>query len=853
MIDDKNILKSRLRDFVNSCGIEINTRKKPNVIQCPNPNHADGTPSAILYAENVHCPVCNESYDIFEVAGFVCGTDKFPEKVKYVREKLGVITPEKKQKIKKEKHDLVPIEFEKAKQLFDSQKVRETGRLRGWGKFTDVWYYRNENGLVNVADIRFNGDKKAVVSFFYDGNSFRYSGCPIHVFNLDKIAEDRESKILICEGAKCAVAADSLPGFIGSTWNGGSKKAKYADWSSMKNRDVYIYPDDDLQKDKNGKNWPWYRQPGYLAAFEIKKKLPNAIIVKPLPDARKIKPSGADIIEALQCVTPEELAEYILQCDPVLHPSDQQREPGKAGLPFKVLGNSDDGRAYFVGVNGRLVDLSTTSLNKTQLINLADISWWRDNFGFENKINWDDAVNFVVNAATGKAYNTDNIRGRGAWKDKESRCYNDGQKVTGPEVTDKYYLKANKIDIGLEHEHADKELANSMSAAISRMSFETPLDCIRMLGWALLAPFAGALPWRPAVLITGESQSGKSTLIEQVLKPLSLPEMFSGGGTTEAGVRQWIGSDSLSVVVEEAEADTKKKKKNREDLFSLMRQSTSDDAPRIAKGTATGKPIKYRMRSMFLFAAISPDIEHSADDNRIFRVNMIVAKNKWAPIRDDIRKFITVENCKRVRALTWSKLDYIIEEAERIAPIIQEVTDKNIRYCYAEGLLQSAYWNIWKGRDEIPETELRATFSVLMGMAQDDDSRDEPNEMLDRILDERVLIESPRRDYITLREILLGIKNGELYTTDDDDDFSLLDSRDISYFKNTAGRNGIALIDKTKVAVASNHHEIMKILERGKGYHRQLWRHENIVEKSAVVKMAGKSRRCVVIDGVLED
>jgi hypothetical protein len=849
--DDKQALKSRLRDFVSSCGLEIITKQKPNVLQCPNPNHADGKPSAILYDENIYCPVCGESYDIFEVSGFLQGTDKFPEKIKYVREKLGEPTPQQHSKPKpqsKPKHKLIPITIDKAKEIFTGPKVQELATSKKWGELSDVWYYRDRNGLVEVADIRFEGTKKAVISFFFDGYSFRYSNVPISVFGRDKINTQKEDKVLICEGAKCAVAADSLPGFVGTTWNGGSKKARLANWIFLKDRDVYIYPDDDLQTGKDGKEWPWYRQPGYMAALDIKKQLPGAKIIKPLPEARTIKRSGADIIEALQIVSEDELAEYIINCTPIEREVEKSENPPV--LPFKVLGTADDDRAYFIGRSNRMFSYQASSINKSQLQTLAPIDFWREYYGYEGKINWDNAFDNVIDLSLSIDFDLDSVRGRGAWKESDgTRCYHNGVETIGKPSPQRLYLRKTKKDIGLSSAPADKELAKNVSSAISAMSFETPLDCIRLLGWTLIAPFAGALPWRPSILITGESQSGKSTIIEQVVKPLVLPEIFSGGGTTEAGVRQTIDNDATAIVIEEAEADTQKKRKNREDLFSLMRQSTSDDAPRVAKGTVTGKSLKYKMRSMFLFAAISPDIEHSADDNRIFRVNMIVAKNDWAPIRNELRRLVTVDNCKRIRSLTWKKLDEIIRKSEEIAPIIQDMTNKNIRYCYAEAMLQSAYWHIWKGREDIPERELESTFRVLMTMADKEESRDEPDEMLSRILDERVLIESPMRESITVREILIGIKNREFR---DGEDFTLLDSRNISYLKNIVNRHGVTLTDADNVAIANNHHEIMKILERGRGYHRQLWRHEKLVEKSAVVKMAGKSRRCVVLKDVLE-
>jgi len=845
-MDDLSRYKARLAEFLRSSSVEIDERKRPPVLRCPNPNHSDENPSAILYSDNVYCPVCSETWDIFDIAGFVYSLSSFPEKKAKVLEVLGERPEERKKKRRG-----------KPKEVYtrDGLQWFSDASKPNWGELKAAWKYLDESGNVELVDGRFENESgdKAVISFWYDGKKLRCAGAPFVLYGRDRLKAEPDLPVLIVEGAKTAEAAERIPGFVVVTWNGGGKKVRLVDWTPLEGREIYIYPDDDRLKDKKGREKPWFRQPGFMAAIEIKKKIPSAKIIRPLEDARRIKASGADLVEALEVRSPEELRKYILESDPV---STEPEKVDSEKIPFRILGTSDHGRAYFIGRGGRVLDTALESLTKTFLLNLAPIEFWKETFtldlGESRRMNWDLALDFVIDQATLRDFDPDIIRGRGAWREKDGRiCYHDGEQTIG-EFDPRYlYIRKTKRDIGLDEDPASAEIRKEISGTVSQMSFETAADCIRLLGWTVLAPFAGALPWRPAALITGASGSGKTTVIDYVVRPIAKPETFSGGETTEAGVRQRIGTDSAAIVIEEAEGDTKKKKGRRDDLFSLMRQSTSDDAPKAAKGTRDGKGMFFSLRSMFLFAAITPEVETVADDNRIFRINMIRPENEWTPIRKKLVELITVANCRGIRSLTWKRLPAIIERAEFFAPIIQEITRKDTRFCLAEGILQAAYWEIWKDRPEMSEEEARVTLSVLYEMQPIEEQRDETEELVDRILDERIQIEKPERESISYREILEILINKSIVFEDGSGERIPTDG-DLRYLRLVAGRSGLGLLKTGEIAIAHNHHEIMRILDKGRGYHRQLFRHENLVEKSKNVRLAGKARRCVIIEGIIE-
>jgi hypothetical protein len=171
---------------------------------------------------------------------------------------------------------------------------------------------KNENGDIEFIEARFdpecfaNGQKRTA-AMWWNGKRLKAKNNPHGLFGRELLAADPDKPVLIVEGPKCqAAAAEKLPDFIPIAWNGGASGQKRIDFSPLQGRRVYIYPDDD--------------EPGGKSARETAKMLQGAasgiVIVNPLPEARTVKPAKADIIEALQVRTPEEITGYILNHTP---------------------------------------------------------------------------------------------------------------------------------------------------------------------------------------------------------------------------------------------------------------------------------------------------------------------------------------------------------------------------------------------------------------------------------------------------------------------------------------------------------------------------------------------------------
>jgi hypothetical protein len=102
---------------------------------------------------------------------------------------------------------------------------------------------------------------------------------PYPLYGINKIIGN-ELPIIIVQGEKCAEV--EIEDYILVTYSGGDNNIQNFDFSPLKKREIYIWPDNDQQKDSDGNIKPPEHQPGYRAALSIKGNfLPQAVIFDP--------------------------------------------------------------------------------------------------------------------------------------------------------------------------------------------------------------------------------------------------------------------------------------------------------------------------------------------------------------------------------------------------------------------------------------------------------------------------------------------------------------------------------------------------------------------------------------------
>lgn len=527
--------------------------------------------------------------------------------------------------------------------------------------------------------------------------------------------------------------------------------------------------------------------------------------------------------------------------------------------PFIMLGIADDGRAGFITEEKRLQKYPITSIGKNQLNVLADIRFWRKEYSFEDdkgskKLSWDNAINDIIRNSQRRDFIESNIRGRGAWRDGDKLSYHDGVETYGEWDKKKIYLRLPHNDIGINEDPAEIETITKIKETVFELSFETPADAIKCLGWSVLAPFSGALKFRPSILLTGPSGSGKTTVSDLCIRKLAKCEWFNGSDSTVAGTRSKVKHDSCGIMYEESENKTKGNNynSNRNELFSLMRVSFSNDAPDTVKGTKDGGFNSYKMQSMFGFIAIDPTIDNVADENRIFRINMVAPKNlnNWKSIENKLNGLLCEKTCRAIRALTWNKLKDIFKLSNKIVDIIREKTGRDYRSSYADAMLFSAFTIIWKGLDNPGDELLNKMLDAYYSHQKPDEHRNEAAEIIDRILDEQIeILDDGRREKLTVMECLTRINTGN---RGEGIEAFILSDNTLQNYRYHIARMGIRILENNEIAFVNNHHIIKKIINYGNGYSKILKRHPGCVqEQKTVYFFDGKYRKCTIIKDLI--
>jgi hypothetical protein len=523
-------------------------------------------------------------------------------------------------------------------------------------------------------------------------------------------------------------------------------------------------------------------------------------------------------------------------------------------IPFKILGIGDDDRAAFITQEGRFKKYNLDGLSKQKLLVIASWQYWYNEYSNKGKISWDSASDEMIRISQRLDFKEDSIRGRGAWRDGEKFSYHDGIKTIGEWDSDKIYLRLPRINIGITDPPVNHELALKIKNHVFQMSFETPADAVRCLAWSVLAPFSGALKYRPAMLLTGPSGSGKSVVQSLVIKRLSNFLWIDSTESSVPGVRGRVQKDSCAIFFEEAEKDTEKKRANVNNIYSLMRANYTDDAPDTLKGTSDGKFVNYKMNSMFGFASIDPTVESIADENRIFRINMVNPKNgsKWKIIEKNLMSLLSEKNCRAIRALTWKKLKIILALSERIVDIIRGKTGKDYRSSFADAMLAAAFMIVWAGNDNPTDKQIDNMLEKYYSYQPPEEHRDEAEEVINRLMDETIeIMHEFTREKITILECLNRSYAGFVKISDDNQ--KILTEEEILNYKMHLSRYGIKIVDGGNIAIVNHHHLIMKIIGRGPGYNKILMRHNGFLEgQRNVYFFDGKTRRCTILRRILE-
>lgn len=339
-----------------------------------------------------------------------------------------------------------------------------------------------------------------------------------------------------------------------------------------------------------------------------------------------------------------------------VEPDADKIDAGIIPESFSILGYTNDAFVFYQHEQKQVKFIGQTNFSEATLLNLAPLDWWVYHFPHaKSAYDKTDAVNWINRYANRVGFfDAKRIRGRGAWQDSGRLVYHHGDRLTVEGVqVDLSHIKSGYIyprrpNMPSFHDEPLTAAEGQWLLGIaSQLAWCRPASAALCVGWAFLAPLCGALAWRPHVWVTGGAGSGKTTVMSDFLIPMidGFCE-FVQGASTEAGIRQELGSDALPVMMDEAETNNKRETGRMDAVLALARQASSESQARTLRGTAGGQSLHYLIRSMFGLSSINTHLQKQADADRLTRLELMPAtarkNNNWEQLKEEFHAVKTM-------------------------------------------------------------------------------------------------------------------------------------------------------------------------------------------------------------------
>jgi putative DNA primase/helicase len=233
-------------------------------------------------------------------------------------------------------------------------------------------------------------------------------------------------------------------------------------------------------------------------------------------------------------------------------------------------------------------------------------------------------------------YDTGRMRGRGVWMDKDKDGGERAMLHTGrnlfisrpnQELKETSFVRVKSPWIYTKRKElihdanfnvcASDEEGRLIRELCQQPLWSSPLYGDLLAGWIATAIVCGGMDWRPHLWVTGNHATGKSTIINKIVRPcMGKAALYPKGATTEAGIRAALQSDAIPVAFDESETEENAKDRLLQ-ILSLMRQASSEGNGAIFKGSANHVAHEFNIRSAFMLVSIGVNMKQGADLSRI--------------------------------------------------------------------------------------------------------------------------------------------------------------------------------------------------------------------------------------------
>ncbi|WP_420463867.1 ATP-binding protein [Candidatus Palauibacter sp.] len=383
--------------------------------------------------------------------------------------------------------------------------------------------------------------------------------------------------------------------------------------------------------------------------------------------------------------------------------------------PFRCLGHRNHSFCYLPQSTGRVERIRVDAHTKPRLLRLAPYAWWETHFpGFESGSPLEAVSALFQESYRVGIFDGDRIRGRGCRRRGDGILVHLGDRLYPPASSrsvdpltyhgdDGVYERRPRIVGPARERPLDSESARSLLGLFTEIDWEDDFSAYLLAGWTVLAPFCGALRWRPHVWLTG-ADGLSDTIITDLVEPLLAGSgLRFDGGSTRSRLLRGLDGDALPILY----GGTTPAPSNRRHIRRVLQLAgtASSSSGVIGHGTPQGRPVTYRIRSMFCFYGMKVGRLHPDRS----RISMLALRHAHAtgrriarPWRDRVRQGSAIPqlgSALLARTLPWShdgRLDALLHVCRDAATTVFGDPRKGDQY----GTLAAGAWLLLA--DELP-------------------------------------------------------------------------------------------------------------------------------------------------------
>lgn len=365
---------------------------------------------------------------------------------------------------------------------------------------------------------------------------------------------------------------------------------------------------------------------------------------------------------------------------------------------------------------------SIREFSQDNFLKLRPLKYWELHYTSEKGIDWSRAKDDIIQEAYKKGlFDFGKVRGRGVWLEKDEPIIHLGDRLHFPNGTEKdlsdlesenIYDPKQKVALPEKEEMKNATQANNI---IKRFSWEKEFDHALFMGWIFQSALSGMSDWRAHMALTAQAGSGKTTLLTHIVEPcLKYFRPLKVEGTSEAGIRQLIGSDSIPVIADEF--DTNSMKENSFDkILNLIRMSSSEGV--VVRGTPSGKAMRFTAKFSILLSGVNMPMFKEADKTRITALELLKAhqEKSWPDFQKEI---LSIFNDTWSKAFFWQVYSSAVNFKQTVGTL-QEILSQQFdaRTGQQYSALLSGYWH-WFNTEKISVDSAQELVKKLCGWVE---------------------------------------------------------------------------------------------------------------------------------------